>query len=241
MTRSAALVLCLALAASPAARAGPRAGGESSRWRAVTLDILSPREGELVPGPAVRVRLRLRGYLLPGREPGPGAQSPAVHLVLDDRPARAVYDARRPFDLGEMAPGPHTLRAFPVRPSRESLKSCAARCFRAVRFWVGRKEVRPDWFDPRRPLLTYSAPSGDCGRRALVDFYLTSARLSPDGMRVKFLLDGREQDPFTRWAPRWLEGLAQGEHRAKLILVNGAGEPLRNGDANLVERRFTVR
>jgi hypothetical protein len=222
-----------------------RIGGGSPRWRDVHLTVLFPREGQVVkPGKAF-VKLRLRGYRLPGKAPAPGEEAPHLQIVVDNAAYKPVYDARAPFDLGELPEGPHTLRVFPARPWHESLKSCARICFRTVRFWVGAKGGKADWFDPRQPLITWSRPKGEYqgeqARRILLDFYLTGTRLSPTGNQVKFLLDGKEQDPFTRWMPRWIEGLSPGEHSFKLILVNAKGEPLQNGGGNLLERRIAVK
>ena len=217
----------------------------SRLWRDVHLTVLFPREGQVVMPGKVFVKLRLRGYRLPGKTPAPGQEAPNLQLVVDNGAYKTAYDARAPFDLGELAQGPHTLRVFPARPWHESLKSCARTCFRTVRFWVGGKSREADWFDPRQPLLTWSRPKGEYegeqARRILLDFYLTGTRLSPTGDQVKFLLDGKEQEPFTRWMPRWVEGLSPGEHSFKLILVNAKGEPLQNGGGNLLERRIAVK
>lgn len=255
---AAALLFLLPSPASPAPAAAARRrghpmrqeesrriGGSSPRWRDVHLTVLFPREGQVVkPGQAL-VKLRLRGYRLPGKAPAPGEEAPHLQIVVDNAAYKPVYDARAPFDLGDLAEGPHTLRVFPVRPWHESLKSCARTCFRTVRFWVGAKTGKADWFDPRQPLITWSRPKGEYqgeqARRILLDFYLTGTRLGPKADRVKFLLDGKEQDPFTRWVPRWIEGLSPGEHSFKLILVNAKGEPLQNGGGNLLERRIAVR
>ena len=258
LSAAAALLFLLPFPASPARVAAARRqgrpvrpedsariGGGSRRWRDVHLTVLFPREGQVVMPGKVFVRLRLRGYRLPGKTPAPGQEAPNLQLVLDNGAYKTAYDARAPFDLGELAQGPHTLRVFPARPWHESLKSCARTCFRTVRFWVGGKSREADWFDPRQPLLTWSRPKGEYegeqARRILLDFYLTGTRLSPTGDQVKFLLDGKEQEPFTRWMPRWVEGLSPGEHSFKLILVNSKGEPLQNGGGNLLERRIAVK
>ena len=220
-------------------------GGDSPRFKQVRLTITSPKEGQVVPAGKVQVSFRLTGYKTPGAAPAAGAMAPHIHVIVDNTAYKPDFDASKPFDIGELAEGPHTIRAFPSRPWHESLKSCAPGCFKSVRFWVGKKGVKPGWFDPKKPLLTYSRPKGDYAgadaKRIMVDFYLINARLSPKGDKVQFHLDAQEQDPFTEWKPRWLENLAPGEHTVKLSLVNAKNEPIENGDVNVTERKFTVK
>ncbi|GAC1347802.1 MAG: hypothetical protein NVSMB23_27620 [Myxococcales bacterium] len=222
----------------------PKLTGDDPRWRRVSLRILSPKEGAVVPEGPVSVTLALQGYQTPGAAPAAGQKAPHVHLIIDDTPYKADYDPARPFDLGALSAGPHTLRAFPSRPWHESLKSCRG-CFQTVRFWVGKKGRSPGWFDPRKPLLTYSRPKGDYAgadaKRIMVDFYLTGAKLSAKGPRVLFSLDGKEQEPFTAWKPRWIDDLAPGEHTFKLTLVNAKGTPIENGGVNSTERKIQVK
>jgi hypothetical protein len=223
----------------------PKISGDDPRWKKVTLRIIAPKEGEVVPAGHVSVSLSLKGYRTPGAAPAPGQKAPHVHIIVDNKPYLADYDADTPFDVGELSEGPHTLRAFPSRPWHESLKSCTPACFQAVRFWVGKKGTAPDWLNPKKPLLTYSRPKGDYEgddtKRIMVDFYLTHAKLSPTGDRVLFVLDGTDQDPFTAWKPRWLEGLAPGEHTFKLTLVDAKGTPIENGGVNSTERKIQVK
>lgn len=218
--------------------------GDDPRWKKVSLRITSPKEGQMVPAGHLSVSFALKGYKTPGAAPAPGQKAPHVHVIVDDTPYKADYDPSKPFDLGELSEGPHTLRAFPSRPWHESLKSCGS-CFQTVRFWVGKKGAKPGWFDPKKPLLTYSRPKGDYAgadaKRIMVDFYLTHARLSPKGHHVLFSLDGKEQEPFTEWKPRWIEGLAPGEHTFKLTLVDAEGKPIENGGVNATERKIEVK
>jgi hypothetical protein len=222
----------------------PKISGDDPRWKNVTLRIIAPKEFAVVPAGHVSVSLSLKGYATPGAAPAAGQKAPHVHIIVDNTPYKADYDAAKPFDVGELSEGPHTLRAFPSRPWHESIKSCAS-CFQAVRFWVGKKTADPGWFDPKKPLLTYSRPKGDYegadAKRIMVDFYLTRAKLSPKGDRVLFSLDGTDQEPFTAWKPRWIEGLAPGEHTFKLTLVDAKGTPIENGGVNSTERKIQVK
>ena len=201
--------------------------GDSPLFKEVKLDIVYPKEGEVVPGSEMEIEFKLTGYELPGQQPGPH-----VHVIIDNQPYQPDYDASKPFKVTGLSPGPHTLRAFPSRPWHESIK--AAHAFAMTRFFVGKKETSknmPNWPDPKKPLLTYSRPkgnyAGEDAKKVMIDFYVTNAKLSPTGDKVKLVLDG-EESMLTEWKPVWKEGLKDGVHKISLdLLTTRAASPSR--------------
>jgi hypothetical protein len=155
------------------------------------------------------------------------------------------YDASKPFTVKGLAEGAHTLRVFPSRPWHESIKAPGA--FKVVHFFVGKKPEKkpyPNWEETSKPLLTYSRPkgnyAGEDAKKIMVDFWLTNATLGKaGGPMVKLVVDDQAPQLLQAWKPTYLEGLADGEHKISLDLVDAKGKPVENA-FNHTERTFTV-
>jgi hypothetical protein len=162
-----------------------------------------------------------------------------VHVIIDNEPYKAMY-ATEKFNVGHLAEGAHTLRAFPSRSWHESVKVPAA--FVAHTFYVGKKTADSTLIH-QQPLLTYSRPKGeykgDDANRILLDFFISDAELGTDKFKVVATIDGSHSDTLTEWAPYFIEGLADGEHTVKLQLLNPSGNPV-PGAFNTTERTITV-
>lgn len=211
------------------------------------VGIASPEElGQFSEGDVVAVEFTLSGYQLD--EPTPGgeerglARAPGQHLhvILNNEPYEAIYDISAPVEFEDLPAGTHHLRAFPGTDWHESVKSPGAFVHRVIQ--VGQGEVEPR-VDPDTPLLTYSRPVGEyAGAEAdsvLVDFYLTGARLSPDGYRVRVTVEGLGEAMIEDWAPHLLLDLPEGEHTVRLELLDPDGA-LVPGEFNRTERVISI-
>lgn len=206
-----------------------------------TVRIVAPRNGQRLALGSAALRLQATNWPLqaePGRH---------LHVIVDDEPYIAVRDISGPLDLlqmvrdhlgHELSQGTHVLRVFPSRGHHESVKMEGA--FASVVFHYGAPSASFA-FDPEAPLLTYSRPKGcNVAGRILLDFYVSNASLSEDGLRVRYDIDdGTVSGDIVRWAPHWIENLPEGEHRITLSLVTATGEAL-PGPFNRPNRTFRV-
>ncbi|MEO0855081.1 MAG: hypothetical protein AAFY15_16480, partial [Cyanobacteria bacterium J06648_11] len=72
--------------------------------------ILSPKPDEVLTGDRAIVKFDVEGYpLFKNPEFSLG---PHLHVILDNEPYRALYDASTPMTFEDLAPGTHTIRAF---------------------------------------------------------------------------------------------------------------------------------
>ena len=199
------------------------------------LKIVSPKEGEtLDSGEKVSVEMALTNYRT-GEEIGQH-----VHVILDNNPYIAHYNANEPLVLEDLEPGTHTIRAFPARHYHLALKK--GDVFKTVTFHV--KEKSKDFkFDPSKPYLTYSRPKGTYSEVAaeelLLDFYVSNVELGDDAKAVVTVDDGEPME-LTEWKPVLLDPLAKGEHKVNLKLVDGDGNLIENGGYNDTTRTITV-
>jgi hypothetical protein len=213
------------------------------------IGFVAPEEGaRFAEGEPVEVTMRLTGFEL--RVPTPGGDDRGlarasdgqhVHLILNDREYRAVYDLSEPVVFDDLPAGTHVLRVFPGRDWHEGVKTPGAFAMRT--FHVGDGDPAPP-MDLEGPLLTYSRPVGEYTGAAadsiLVDFYLSGVRLSPEGYRVRIEVDGVGEAMVNQWAPHLLVGLPGGEHSVRLELLDPAGAPV-PGEFNRSERTIRVR
>jgi hypothetical protein len=159
-----------------------------------------------------------------------------VHLILDDLPYVAIYDASDSVPLStllggrEIKEGQHVLHAFASRPTHESVKSDKASAM--VTFWVGKPGAVT--FDPAHPHVVFSRPKGAnkgaMGKNLLIDFYLwphnldggrhVRATLSGDTLPTPFAVD------FATWAPKQIVGLPKGDYSVKLELLDSSNAVL---------------
>src|SRR2546426_6778364 len=116
-----ALVATVSVVAGRAAEAAP-----------VSLKIDSPKMGETVPGPDVMVNFTLKNYEVYFDSTRNKGQH--IHFILDNQPYVPLYSTK-PFAAKNIAPGTHTIRAFPSREWHESIKDPGA--FAMVTFNVG--------------------------------------------------------------------------------------------------------
>lgn len=201
----------------------------------VTFKMTAPKDGEtLASGEKVEVKFDVANYRT-GREIGQH-----VHIILDNEPYHAHYDASQPFTLENVSEGTHTIRAFPARHYHLSLKE--GDVFEIVTFHVGKKSE--DFkFDPKKPYLTYSRPKGEydaeAAKNLLLDFYVQNATIGKDA-KVMYGVDGKEQE-LTEWKPILLEPLGPGEHQISLKLVDMKGNLIENGGYNNTTRTITVK
>lgn len=210
------------------------------------LAIEAPRDGVVLPARSAEVTLDLEGFETGVPTPGAEGRGIAVsaegqhaHLILDNEPYQAIYQTDRVIQLGDLAPGPHVLRAFPSRQWHESVKTPGA--FAMTRFFVqDTADAGP--FDPGAPLLTYSRPKGDYqgadADSVMVDFYVTNVELGGD-YTVRLTVDDSLAFELDEWVPYYLVGLAAGEHALRLELL-GPGDVPVAGELNATERRISI-
>ncbi len=174
-----------------------------------------------------------------------------VHLILDHRPYKPVYDPKSPVKLSELTggealeEGQHILVAFPSRANHESVKTKGA--LAVVEFWVGKKGEKAQ--DVTKPLVIYSRPKGeykgDMANHVLVDFQVANVTLAPEKDHVHISvngpgIDGEKAADVTKFGtPYYLDNLQDGSYTVKLDLLGADGKPLA-GSWNSTSRSFTV-
>jgi hypothetical protein len=166
------------------------------------------------------------------------------HLILDNDPYMANYEAGASFDVGELESGAHTLVAFPSRSYHESVKSDTS--YDYINFYVG-EESGDFMLNEDDPAIIYSRPkgtySGAGAERIMLDFYLHNVDLSSDGYEARYTIrsDGNEvaSITLTEWTPAFVTGLSSGTYEVNLQLLDGDGNVV-PGPMNDTTREITV-
>ncbi|MFP4600008.1 MAG: hypothetical protein ACOC9J_02450 [Persicimonas sp.] len=200
----------------------------------VALEITAPAQDEVLEsGDEVTTEYKVTNYRT-GKEIGQH-----VHVIVDNEPYIAHYEANEPLVLEDLEPGTHTLRVFPARHYHLALKE--GDVFKTRTFHVEERSEDFD-FDDSAPYITYSRPKGEydseAAKELLLDFYVTNVELGDDA-RVIYGVDGEETE-LTEWKPVLLPALEPGEHEITLKLVDGEGNLIENGGYNDTTRTITV-
>jgi hypothetical protein len=202
-----------------------------------TVKILAPTKDQVIATPKVadfEVKLDVKNWKT--------AQGDShVHLILDDKPYKPIYDTKAPVK----AEGAHILVAFPSRANHESVKTAGA--LAVLGFYVGKKTDKPQ--DPSKPLLIYSRPKGEykgeMANHVLVDFQLANTTLAPDKNHVHISVTGpgiegdKSADATKFGPPFYLDNLQDGSYSVKLELLGGDGKAL-PGPWNSTTHSFSV-
>jgi hypothetical protein len=158
-----------------------------------------------------------------------------IHVILDNKAYKPVYDPTAPLKLSEvpggdaLTEGQHVLVAFPGRATHESVKTKGA--LSIIQFWVGKKGTATQ--DLKKPILVYSRPKGeykgDKANHVLVDFQLINDTLSPTGDHVHVTVTGPGIDTLAADAtqfgpPFYLENLQDGSYTVQLDLLGADGK-----------------
>ncbi len=167
------------------------------------------------------------------------------HVIVDNRPYRANYEAGTPFDIGNLEPGPHTVVAFPSRSYHESVKGRDA--YDMVNFYV-QADSGSFMLGPNEPAIIYSRPKGRYRRadakRIMLDFYLHNVELSEDGYKARYTITDDEGTEvasitLTEWTPAFATGL-DGTYEVNLQLLGSDGNVV-PGPFNNTTRKIRVR
>ncbi|MFP4135079.1 MAG: hypothetical protein ACLFTJ_13120, partial [Halothece sp.] len=213
------------------------------------VSIISPKNGETIEDTRVSIEVDVKDYpLFKNEELGMG---PHLHVILDNEPYRAVYNADEPIIFEDLSPGTHTIRMFASRPWHESFKNEGAYAQVTFNLFTETANNNPD---RQKPLLTYSRPKGTYGAEPiLLDYYLTNAPIrvfeqesdaevevnpsSQKEWRVRATING-ESFIMDSWLPIYLEGFKEGRNWIKLELLDGDGNLIAN-EFNTAARLFS--
>lgn len=168
------------------------------------------------------------------------------HLILDNEPYMANYEAGTPFDVGTLEPGAHTLIAFPSRSYHESVKEEDA--YDVVNFYV-QEEIGDFMIQDEEPAIIYSRPKGDYSgadaERIMLDFYLHNVDFDEDDYKARYTIRSEEGGnelasiTLTEWAPAFVTGLESGTYVVQLQLLDEEDNPV-PGPTNDTQREITV-
>jgi hypothetical protein len=174
-----------------------------------------------------------------------------VHLILDNRPYKPIYDPKQPVLLSELlkgevlAEGQHVLVAFPSRANHESVKTKGA--VTMLEFFVGKSKTHP--VDLKAPMLIYSRPKGDykgdAANHVLVDFQLQNDTLAQGKDHVHVTVTGPgiasplSADANDFGPPFYLDNLQNGSYTVKLELLKADNSVLA-GPWNSTTRQINI-
>ncbi|MEL7121202.1 MAG: phosphopeptide-binding protein [Bacteroidota bacterium] len=164
------------------------------------------------------------------------AQGQHIHLIVDNKPYLAKYDATFAEDVAD---GEHYMLAFLSRSYHESIKTDQAHL--AKKMTVAHGSIT-EATDIEEPMLFYSRPKGTYvgeknTNKVMLDFYPVNLTLGAD-YKVKADINGQEEI-FDVWQPYYIEGLPMGENTITLTLVDGSGNAV-DTPLNPVTRTFTL-
>jgi hypothetical protein len=212
-----------------------------------TVRIVAPAKEQVIAAAAAsdfEVKLDVKNW-----KTAPGDAH--VHLILDAKPYKPIFDPKAPVKLSDLtggdplAEGQHVLVAFPSRANHESVKTPNA--LSIIEFWVGKKGEKAQ--DITKPTLVYSRPKGeykaDMANHVLIDFQLVNAKLAADKDHVHIAVTGpgidgeKAADATTFGPPFYLDNLQDGSYSVKLDLLGADGKAL-PGSWNSNTRTFSV-
>jgi len=161
-----------------------------------------------------------------------------IHFILDNGPYSAHYESEFSKDIKE---GDHVLLAFLSRSYHEAVKNPTSFIVKKIRAGNPSEDQQMD-IDFSAEHIFYSRPkgtySGEDTKEVLLDFFIVGTEISPDGNRVKAIING-EEFYVTEWKPQVIKGLPLGENRIQLILIDENLDPI-PGPFNAVTRTFTL-
>ncbi|MEO1620194.1 MAG: hypothetical protein AAFU53_04075, partial [Cyanobacteria bacterium J06632_3] len=201
------------------------------------VEIITPKADQILNETQTDIQLKVRDFSI-YKDAALGL-GPHLQIVLDNQPARSVYDLAAPIKFDNLTPGSHTLRAFAVSAWGESFKNEAAYAQTTFHVFAKTNENTPD---PDQPVLTYNSPQGSYGAEpVLLDFYLINAPLhqiaqedSKDDIvdwRIRCTING-QSFVFDEWQPRYIKGLVPGQNWVQLTLIDEKGNPIDNNIFN---------
>jgi hypothetical protein len=211
-----------------------------------TVKLSAPNKDQVIPADKAGdflVKLDVKNW-----QTAPGSQH--VHLILDNKPYKPIYDTKAGVKLSELSggtleEGQHVLVAFPSRANHESVKTKDALVI--VPFYVGKKGEAK--VDPKKPMLVYSRPKGDykgeAGNHVLVDFQLANVALAEGKEHVHVTVTGPGiEKPLTEHVekfgtPLYLDGLRNGAYEIKVELMGADNKPL-PGPWNATTRTINI-
>ncbi len=227
-------------------------GERSPAFPGAKARFTSLEDGDVLDDNNVSVVVEVENYELGiqtdtsrAKEIANSAKGQHVHIILDNDPYFADYEAGVPFDIGVLDEGPHTLVVFPSRSYHESVKSKDS--VDIVNFYVGKKEGE-FMLDESKPTVIYSRPKGKYegkdAEKIMLDFYIINIEPS-DGYQIKYTIRKNEPDAvehsitIKEWKPAFVTGLTSGEYIITLQLLDKDGN-LVEGPFNNTQRAVTV-
>jgi len=212
-----------------------------------TAKVAAPTKGQVIPSDKANdfeVKLDVKNWQT-------ATGSAHVHLILDHKPYKAIYDPKAPVKLSELtngeplAEGQHVLATFPSRANHESVKTKGA--LNVTEFYVGKKGAAE--VDLKKPFLIYSRPKGeykgDMANHVLIDFQLLNDVLGDDKDHVNIAvsgpgIEGNLTAKVTKFGtPYYLDNLQNGSYTVKLDLVDKTDKPVA-GAWNSVTREIKI-
>jgi hypothetical protein len=258
--------LVSATASSPVASAAPSASATTPPpppAAPVTLSQGTASPDPAAPLPTVKIVAPAKEQVLPVATAGDlvvkldvknwqtATGSSHVHLILDGKPYKPIYDPKLPVKLSELpggdalTEGQHILVAFPSRPNHESVKTAGAVAINE--FWVSKKGAKNQ--DIGKAMLIYSRPKGeykgDMANHVIVDFQLANDKLAAGGDHVHISvtgpgIEGEKAADVTQFgAPYYLDNLTDGSYTVKLDLLAADGKAV-PGSWNSTTRTITI-
>ena len=213
-----------------------------------TVKLTAPTKDQVVPADKAgdfAVKLDVKNWQT-------AQGSSHVHLILDNKPYKAIYDTKAPVKLSELAAGEslaeglHVLVAFPSRANHESVKTKDA--LTVVPFWIGKKGDAAKDFT-KKPMLIFSRPKGDynadMANHVLVDFQLANVTLADGKEHVHVTVTGPGIDKPVEGhvekfgTPLYLDNLQNGSYELKVELLDGSNK-LVEGPWNSTTRSIKV-
>jgi hypothetical protein len=236
--------------ATPAADVDAAAPAPAAPVTPPTLTEGTPSPDPTMPTPTVKITAPGNNQVLKA-DKAPDAEvkldvknwqtatgSSHVHLILDNKPYKPIYDPKKAVKLSELLggaaldEGQHVLVAFPSRANHESVKTKGA--LYLTEFWVGKKGQPTT--DLKKPMLIYSRPKGeykgDMASHVLIDFQVANDSLGDGRDHVTVAVTGPGiADKLTAnvtkfGTPYYLDNLQDGEYTVKLDLVDKGGNPV---------------
>jgi hypothetical protein len=218
---------------------------ESPDFNDSMLEMLSPMENEVIEeAGSVDFSYNVKNYELTAqtidadvKNCANSAKGQHIHLILNNQPYTAHYEAEFPKELEE---GHYVALSFLSRSYHESVKSYGAANIR--QFTVGREPKEEEMADLSAAHMFYSRPkgtyTGEDAKKILLDFYLLNTELSEEGNKVRATINGQEF-MIDNWQPFFIEGHEMGEMSIKLELLDAEGN-LIPSPFNPVERTVTL-